>query len=272
MCGGRMTISIMVHGPNISLIFVNYHSVWRLSLALKSLFSIEKETTFFEVIVVNNDPLERKALEKLRQSIPFTLIQSPQNKGFAAAANLGEQLARGHILGFINPDTLWCNEVLVKIAEMFFYNKELGVFGMTLLNKKKEYEEWSGGAIPSLGKIFFNKFKAHFTRYAPKGGETFEWVSGGGFFIKRFLFEKLKGFDESFFLYFEDVDLCMRVRRVGYEVKREPYIPLIHTGGTSFSSKVLQKKYYYNSQEKFFKKNRPKHESFILSALHFILR
>jgi len=266
-----MMIFAMISSPNISLIFVNYHSAWQLSLALKSLFLLE-ESKSFEVIVVNNDPRERFVLEYLQKNLSFLLIQNIENKGFASAANHGARFASGQILGFINPDTLWCQPTLAKIQNLFFTEKKLGVFGMTLLDSEREHEKWSGGKFPSLAMLLLNNLSPFSSRRTAEEKEFFEWVSGGGFFISRSIFEELEGFDENFFLYFEDADLCLRVRKAEYAVMREPYMPLIHTGGKSSSSLTVQKKYFYESQKKFFRKNRPHHEFMVLQILHFLLK
>lgn len=252
----------------ISLIFVNYGSVEYLTNALKSLFACEKNTDFFEVIVVNNDASESQALVNLQKTLLFQLVESGENIGFGRGNNLGAKMARGEILGFINPDVIWEKECLPEIERAFTSDTKLGVLGMALLDKDKKPEAWSFGKESNLANLFYNNLFPLW-RALGKGKEVSlqDWVSGGAMFIRKELFSAIGGFDERFFLYFEDVDLCAQARRRGFLVKRYAYLPLVHLGGKSQISTRLQKKYFLESQKKYFAKHRPKWESLVINFL-----
>ncbi|MDP3957058.1 MAG: glycosyltransferase family 2 protein [bacterium] len=256
--------------PSISLIFVNYRSARYLAVALESLFSFERSTDFFEIIVVNNDPSESATLQSLQQATPFFLIENNENSGFSRAGNLGAKQAKGELLGFINPDVLWMGASLRKIAHVFGEDSQAGVLGMMLLDEKKRPEVWSAGPDPSLVALLLNNlFPLRKKFSAEKKAFSVVWVSGGALFIRRGLFADIGDFDERFFLYFEDVDLCKAVRKLGFSVVCHPEFPLIHLGGKSQESKRLQKKHYYDSQEKYFEKHRPAWERIVLKFFHF---
>ncbi|MFZ2299519.1 MAG: glycosyltransferase family 2 protein [Candidatus Moraniibacteriota bacterium] len=259
--------------PHISLVFVNYRSAQYLAAALRSLFSFERATDFFEVIVVNNDVSERPVLLELKQSFPFVLIESGENIGFGRGGNLGARQARGEIIGFINPDVLWTGMRLRGIAGVFDGERNIGILGMALLGADKEPEPWSAGDAPSLANLFRNNFLL--SRRAPWSKESFsfpDWVSGGALFIRAGLFSEIGGFDGRFFLYFEDVDLCAEARKRGFLVARHGAFPLIHLGGRSSRSTNLQKKYFYGSQKKYFEKRRPAWEGEALRLLRSFFR
>lgn len=259
--------------PAVSLVFVNYRSAQYLAAALESLFSFEKEADFFEVIVVNNDPSENAALLALKQTFSFLLIESGGNTGFSRGNNLGAKRARGEVLGFINPDVLWVGVSLQKIARAFDEDSRLGVLGMALLTLDRKPEAWSVGAAPCLATLLLNNlFPARRTPWLGQKPFFSDWVSGCALFVRKELFVKVGGFDERFFLYFEDVDLCEKVRHRGFSVACHPEIPLIHLGGKSQKSQRLQKQYFLLSQREYFYKYRPKWEGAILRCLQSITK
>ncbi len=254
----------MTANPKITLIFVNYRSLWYLSLALKSLFSKESDWSCFEVIVVNNDQRERTALNQLSQHFPFQILSPLENSGFGGGVNYGVKRARGNVLGFLNPDTQWPGEQLHEIYPLFLRESFSGIVGLTLMDKKGGKEQWSSGRVPTLLRLLKNNFLPfHFFRHFPV-----EWVSGGGLFISKDTFQDLGGFDERFFLYFEDVDLCLRAKERGAPIIQDPRYTLLHQGGKSFSSRKHQKRIFYRSQEQYFKKHRPRFEFFIVHFWH----
>lgn len=265
-----MKNSIMETHPQITLIVVNYRSAEYLAKALESLFSFEEERAFFEVIVVNNDPKESSALVILQQRFPLQIIESDDNIGFGAGNNRGVKLATGRILGFINPDTLWIGAYLRNIVRTFDEKKEIGILGMEMRDTDGREEMWSAGRAPSLVNLFLNNIIPARQAYWKKSGLSFpDRVSGGALFIRKDLFDDLGGFDEAFFLYFEDVDLCTRVREQGFLVARDTATPIVHLGGKSKASVMDQKKYFYASQRIYYKKHRPLWEGVILEVLQF---
>lgn len=268
-----MNTFFMNTDPITSLIFVNYRSARYLAAALESLFSFERETTIFEIIVVNNDPSESAALLALKQTLPFFLIESDENSGFSRGSNLGAEHAHGSILGFINPDIVWTGTYLRKIADFFDEDNHVGVLGMTLLDTNKKPEAWSQGEEPSLMALFLNNLFP--SRWVFRSGQKLfspDWVSGGALFIRKKLFAEIGGFDERFFLYFEDIDLCKEVRRRGFSVVCRADFSLVHLGGKSQKSERLQKKYFFLSQREYFRKHRPRWESGALECLQFLFR
>lgn len=254
----------MTRHPKISLIFVNYKSSKQLRASLQSVVDFEgKQEGLFETIIVNNDVSETEMVKKLSSEQGCALIANDKNCGFGAAANKGAQQARGEFLGFLNPDTLWQKTCLQDIQKTFQEQPTLGILGLTLVATSGKPEEWSFGKDPTLCRIILNNF-FHFEKRAHRNDMVVDWVSGAALFIRRDLFVRLGGFDENFFLYFEDVDLCRRVRAVGHDVLLTKGFPIVHYGGQSHMSTKKQKEYYYQSQEKYFKKYRTRTEQVLL--------
>ncbi len=251
--------------PRVSLIFVNYQSVIYLKKALESLFLLETKKDFFEVIVVNNDISEKEEILSLSKTFPIHLVFLDNNSGFGTASNAGSLVSQGDILGFINPDTLWVQESLPSLAHFLQKHTSIGVLGMMMYTAYNKEDILSFGSEPT----FFSLLKENIFGYKRK--KTVDFVSGGALFITKRVFEEIGRFDENFFLYFEDVDLCQRVKQKGLSVVRNKDFPIIHLGGKSQNDKKKQKKEFYTSQRKYFQKHRPIWEQKALSFCQVFL-
>ena len=252
--------------PLISLVFVNYRSVWQLSSALRSLFEKEKDFSSFEVIVVNNYESEGRVLCELAKKLPIVIQNRERNDGYGTAANEGARLAQGEIVGFLNPDVEWLSPLLGGVRDFYRLNGS-GVLGLSLCDESGERERFAGGKAPSLLEIVKNKLWPQRFR-ADSDVVVYDWVSGGAIFLKKSDFESLQGFDEQFFLYFEDADLCVRAKMRGISIALDPSLQLKHKGGKSFRTVSEQKKHYYASQVRYFSKHRPFLEAVLLRFLH----
>ena len=258
-------IEISPNNKELAVIFVNYRSIFHLSRALRSL---ERDPFFSQnaqLIIVNQDNTEQKASFALSKQQGCQLI-SRKNHGFASGANKGASLAEGRYLAFLNPDIQHSIGSFREVADAFRKNAHLGIVGATLLSEGVQ-EPWSKGQFLTLSRLFWNNV---FPGVFRDGERRVDWVSGGALFIKRELFQSLGGFDEKFFLYFEDMDLCERARAVGFSAETTQSLQFSHKGGKSFSSKRSQKKRYADSQRYYFEKHRPFWEQKILSALQYL--
>jgi N-acetylglucosaminyl-diphospho-decaprenol L-rhamnosyltransferase len=236
----------------LSIIVVNYKSEKYLAKCISSI----KEKILdvdYKIIVVNND--ENKALEA---SLPkdITLISIGENIGFGAACNLGARSARGEILCFLNPDTEVISENIQKLLSKFEKDNKLAIIGSRLVDEKNNTREWIAGEEITVWSTLFNNLGHKRDKKIWESAVLAEcsWVSGAAMFIKKDIFQKLGGFDEKFFMYFEDVDLCRRARRLGLKVLYFPEFVAKHFSGKSFFDKKEQKAYYRKSQCRYFRK------------------
>ncbi len=249
--------------PTISLVFVNYRSVWELAHALESLFVRENAGVSFEIIVVNNDREEERALEVLAKQYAFRVVTPPRNDGFGAGVNLGVVEARGAIIGILNPDVRFVDPFLQEVRRTLEHDPTL-LCAPTLVAPGGSEEANSFGSAPSLRRIV----EIH-SGQGQRAGEI-DWMSGAALFLTRERFLALQGFDTGYFLYFEDVDLCLRAKEMGSKLKRMPE-RLVHIGGKSFVSRLHQKGFYYDSQRRYFRTYRPKWEEIILHLLQRLM-
>jgi N-acetylglucosaminyl-diphospho-decaprenol L-rhamnosyltransferase len=255
--------------PLFSLIIINFNSAQSLPGCLSSLRKTGLKAEDLEVIVVNNDTDEHDALDALRKQHEFSLIDAPENLGFGKANNLGARSARGDFLFFLNPDSRILSGSLADAAGYLRENPSFGILGCRLVTKDGSLQEWSAGTEVTLWDLVRNNLglprsKALWESARPLPAA---WVSGAAMLMPRSLFEALGGFDESFFLYFEDVDLCRRANAFGREAVYFPHIDVEHRGGASSRSRKAQKRSFYASQDLYFRKHRPVWEGFMVRWL-----
>ncbi len=256
----------------LSVIIVHYGKDEHLFECLHSL-SINRPVGSLEVVVVNNTT--QRIGDRL-EVFPFVKeVFVGKNIGFGAAGNIGAKIAKGEILFFLNPDTKLLRadmfeRVLSRIQDT---REKISIVGVGLITQKYEHESWSGGRATRLMDIILKRlFFFQEGLFSWSGGKSsfVDWVSGAAFCVRKEDFLRLEGFDESFFLYFEDMDLCLRAKKIFGGVYYDGSIKVLHYGGKSFSAKKIQKKHYFTSQKKYFQKHRSAFESKIFTWLQGI--
>ncbi len=237
-----------------SIIIVNYKSK---NFLEKCLESIQKNSSLlnFEVIIVNNDEVFLNLKKKYQLNLKK--IENYKNLGFAKACNLGAKKAKGEILLFLNPDTELWKSNFKNIYNEFNQAPEIGIIGINILDfNSQKTQPWINGKKTSLLRILFKKIIKK--PWLSKKKIYLDWVSGGGLFVRKSLFEEVTGFDENFFMYFEDQDFCLRLKKQGFLCLFYPFFKILHHNGKSWENNFKQKKQiYYKSQEYFFKKHFP---------------
>jgi GT2 family glycosyltransferase len=254
-----MPITIENFKPEISCIYVNYRSASLLESSLRSL--LEHETRVpFEVIVVNNDRNEKKEIDGLCKQYGVECIEAFQNPGFGSAINTGAAKARGEILFFINPDTQWKSALFPIILDILRTNTNIGALGIQLVSPEGVPESTKAGRAFSFPIPPFVSESDNLPGSA--------WVSGGAMFIPKHIFQEVGGFDECFFMYFEDMDLCLRLQKQGYEIVFQDDCQIIHLGGKSHITKASQKQIYDRSLYLYTKKHWSPFAHFLFRVLH----
>lgn len=234
--------------PQISFIIINHNSQDYLPACLTSVKNNFRNIDF-EIIIVNND-------NSFFDYPEAKIINSEINKGFGSACNLGAQNAKGKILCFLNPDTEILNDIK-KTTDYFDTHKETGIIGPKLITEDNKVELWCAGHEISFWNLIRNNLGISKSKkiWNSKLSIECDRVSGTCLFVRKKLFDILNGFDEKFFMYFEDDDLCKRIKQKGYKVIYFPELSVRHFGGKSFSSKFKQKKLFYKSMFYYFKKH-----------------
>lgn len=258
--------------PRFSFIFVNYQSSRELESSIISWQAAAKGIES-EFIIVNNDPLEEAAVGRIASLRQAKLRQMGANFGFGKACNEGAKLAEGRLLFFLNPDTRYRGGSLASLeAVAAAHPRSIG--GIRLISPDGSKEPWSAGHFPTLGRLICKWcFGAPFRPvWEARHFRLTDWVSGAALVLPKAVFEELGGFDERYFLYFEDVDLCRRAVERGMAVWRFPFLVAEHRGGASHASRASQKAFYYESQERYFAQHQPRLEAAIFKWLRILFQ
>lgn len=257
--------------PKISIIIVNYRSSDCLLVCLESLQESLEKHIYCEVIVVNNDEAENPK-ETCGRFFSVRLINNRSNIGFGSAVNRGAKHARGNFLVILNPDTRVQKGFFSKLLEEFVQNEKMAILGPRLYTSSGHIQEWSTGREVTFWDLLRNNAGIPRSKKVWESSTKREahWVSGAALAIRKKVFEKLGGFDENFFMYFEDIDLCKRARALGKKVYYCPNISVFHAEGGSRMQKKDRKRIYYASQEYYFEKYYGKMATWLVRVLRIL--
>lgn len=221
--------------PTFSVIILSYNSSRFIEQCLTSVF--ETDHPSFEVIFVDNhstDDSVRLASRAGSSRKNFRLINSDKNLGFAGGNNLGARAARGKFLVFLNVDTEVTRQWLRGIEAGFSRAPNIGVIQakLLLLGDRRTFDS-AGDAVDYFG---YGMSLAGDWREDDRGQYDFPYETfsarGAALAMRSDLFRRLGGFDESFFLDYEDIDLSWRTRLAGYKVMFEPASTVYHAASS----------------------------------------
>lgn len=216
----------------VSIVIVNYNQKNLLKQSLRGIDLVKLQVDY-EIIVIDNASTDNsretiKQLSKLAIK-PFKFILNEKNVGLATACNLGIKEAKGKYILILNPDIVVLENSIENLYQFMEKNPEVGVCGPQLLNPDKSiqpscfrFPQWH---IPILRRTFLGKFswaKRKLTDYTMtdfdyKKNKEVDWLLGACLMMRKESLEEIGFFDERFFLYFEDVDLCRMMKRAGWK-------------------------------------------------------
>lgn len=259
----------------LSFVIVNYQSRKYLKKNLLSIFK-RVQNVEYEIVIVNNDEKRlRKFIENKAKTIDdidlrrIKVVEINKNVGFAGGCNAGVKKTQGEILCFLNPDTEIVSENISEIVSEFKKNDKVGIIGPKIIEKSGKIQKWIAGKELNLKKILKNNLGIIEDKkiWLSEKKQKVAWVTGAVLFARRNLFEKINGFDEKFFMYFEDIDLCKRIGESGFEILFFPTFTVQHLGGGSVKNRLVQKKAYYKSQDYYFQKWFGKRNVYLIKFL-----
>jgi GT2 family glycosyltransferase len=229
----------------ISIVIVTYNSSSSIEETLKSIV-LSKTNIDYEVIVVDNNSSDNtknivKNYEKEYKNIRLLALES--NIGFSKANNRGAQVSCGEFILILNPDVIIVDYTLDQILTEFHKHNDIGIYACKLLNVDRSLQytcrrflgffEFLFSRTPIkrfMASRYINKSKSKYLMedYDHENPIEVDWVIGAFMLIDSRIYSQIGGFDERYFLYFEDMDLCYKMKIRGLRVIYDPKISLIH--------------------------------------------
>lgn len=226
---------------DISIITVNYRGWEALDACLGSLVDIHSPIITYEVIVVDNSSNDGQ-LESFRKKYSqFHFLENTGNHGFANGCNFGAENALGKYLFFLNPDTTLTTRALEGLYSTAKTYPEIGILSCLQINENGKYYNLKN-LFPSFWRFFgiqraiYRKLRSRALeeKFRIKKGLFFpDWVTGAVIFISREWFDKIGGWNEDYWLYLEDVDICKRLSEKGGKVAVDTGETIFHKHGGS---------------------------------------
>ncbi len=239
---------------DVSVCIVNWNTRELLRECIKS---IKEKTSgiIYEIIIVDNASVDGSA-EMLKEEFPdCKLIASRENLGFAKGNNRAVAEAGGNYILYLNPDTKLATNAICGLHSFLEKNPKYGTVGCRLVNADDSIQFTCARTFPTLFNQFcdlmllnrvFPKFKLfssiEMAYWDHNDSRDIDCLSGACIFARRQIIEKLKGFDENFFMYAEDVDLCYRIKNDGWKLYYLSTEKIYHIEGAS--SKKSSQKYF----------------------------
>lgn len=268
----------------VSIIVLSWNTKQLLGQCLRSLMSE------LEIIVVDNGSRDGSP-EMVRKEFPgVKLIRNKKNLGFAKGNNQGAQAAAGDLVMFLNSDTIVQNKAIEKLANTLseMDNKVAAISPLLTNEDGSIQKDPCYLKFPSLltTLFYYNKIlKRLIVKFFPRiffSATNFERLTevdqlpGAAMMVRKEVFNKLGGFDESYPLYFEDVDLCFRMKKLGYKLMLEPKAEIIHLGRKSIEPVVkregVEKFYFLNFKSLFLfcEKNYSRFKALLIKKIVFL--
>ena len=262
---------------DLSVIIVSWNTKGLLLQCLTSIYGRIGEQGV-EVFVVDNGSTDGSR-EAVQEKFPnVKLIQNEKNLGFAIANNKALRLSKGKYLLLLNPDTQVKEGAVEALISFMEIHPDVGIAGAQLLNSDGSKQN-SIANFPSLATELLNK--SFLRRLFPKrfpGKERehpnpieVDSVIGACMMVKRDAMEQVGLLDEDYFLFLEETDWCLRMKKVGWRIYHVPQAEIVHfQGKTANLVRGKAKIEYYRSLYLFFEKHRGAMQSMILKVLFFI--
>lgn len=253
----------------LSIVIVNYNGKGILCNCIESIYK-SSSTVNFEIILVDNASSDG-SVETIKKEFPeVQVLVNQENKGFSFANNRGIEIAKGDYILLLNNDTLILPGQLDIMLKFMQEHQDVGAVGPKLLNPDGSFQ-MSFWSFPNLFTEFnrriinlfafanYRFFKDLLEDLYIKEKEI-DWVSGACLMVRRKTIEDVGILDENFFMYFEDVDWCYRIRRKGWKIYFLPIARIVHLLGKSMEKEKQKNKqnyrqsrvYFYRKYKKFY--------------------
>lgn len=233
--------------PLVSILVLNYNGKEYLSECLQSLLQITYPA--YEIIVVDNGSVDG-SVEYVNQYFPkVNTLALDKNYGFSQANNRGAEVAKGELLVFLNNDTAVEKEWLTELVKGLQFDPKVAVCGSKVVfYSDPGIIDFAGGLISPIGagvNIGFSKPDGPLYNKTKYSSHAY----GASMLVRKDVFQKLGGFDNDYFSYHEELDLCWRCWLQGYKVLYVPLSIVKHKRSVTSLSEKNWKNSFYNAQK-----------------------
>jgi N-acetylglucosaminyl-diphospho-decaprenol L-rhamnosyltransferase len=265
----------------VDVVIVNWNTGEHLRACLDALVASSRSAFDFADVIVVDNASHDQSLDGIDDvALPLSVMRNDENYGFAAACNEGAADGGGNFILFLNPDTRVSSDAIDRSVTFMIdpANARVGIAGGRMIGDTGQ-EEFSCARFPTLwmhaAKMLglAHLFPQHVPRQRVEADELPErgpvdQVIGAYFLIRRELFATLGGFDERFFVYFEEVDLAFRARSLGFVSYFLSDVRVHHVGHVS-SGQVHRRRLYYllRGRTEYGRKHWPRWQALTLAAL-----
>jgi N-acetylglucosaminyl-diphospho-decaprenol L-rhamnosyltransferase len=233
--------------PDISVVIVNYNAGAELQCALQSVAE-DLAGRRWEAVVVDNASSDDSASAVTQFEMHARVVRNAENVGFARGVNQGLAATSAPIVLILNPDCRLEPGACASLVEEFVRTPSCAIAGPRILNPDGSVQGSARGDPDMLTGLFgrttlIRKLLPNLaaarrnvvvdSRGRDRESRTVDWLSGACMLARREVLDQVNGFDERYFLYWEDADLCRRVRALGYQVRYVPVATAVHRVGHS---------------------------------------
>ncbi|HEY0356442.1 MAG TPA: glycosyltransferase, partial [Flavisolibacter sp.] len=269
----------------LSVIIVNYNVKYFLE---QCLYSVQKslEGIESELVVVDNHSTDN-SMDYLQPRFPgVKFIVNEENMGFARACNKGAAMAKGELVLFLNPDTILAEDSLRQCIHFFDTHPDCGALGVKMIDGAGKFLKESKRSFPSPATSLFKLFglsrlfphsrifaRYHLGHLDRNSDHEVDVLAGAFMMLRKNVLEATGGFDETFFMYGEDVDLSYRVQGSGYKNYYFAGTSIIHFKGESTKRGSLNYvRMFYNAMSIFVRKHYGGARAGVFNAsIHFAI-
>ena len=251
----------------LSVIVVNYNTAHFINQTLRSISRSDIDIDY-EIIVVDNKSTDN-SVDLIKDQFPnIKLIENPDNYGFSKAVNIAARNSTGDFFLLLNPDTIVKENTIADLYNSLTSNKEVEVVGARILDYDGKFQLSSRRSFPGfftslfhivgLSYIFpksrlFGRY--NYTYINDMKSHEVDSVSGACMMFSRSHFNLIGGFDEDYFLFFEETDFCIKTKKIGKKILYNANAETIHYRGESMKSASFNvNDVFFNSLVTFYKK------------------
>lgn len=252
----------------VSVVIVNWNSG---PFLRRCILSLERYAPQCRIITVDNASTDDSHRAAVASRPDITLICNDSNRGFATACNQGWRTAESEHILFLNPDTECCDGSVAALEQTFAADETIWAAGGCLVGAdgRPQYD-FNVRRFPTIGSVssemfFLDEFRGLFRKRrsgeAMHPGEAMDvdQPAAACLMVTRNALDSIGGFDESFYpAWFEDVDLCFRIRETGSRIRYQPKARFLHHGGYSLQGMSGDDFliYFHKNQIRYFRKHR----------------